>query len=109
VDKPCRPNRPYVSPGVNALIRAAGEGDRLRVLLRYRAGIKPTEAEAAYRAAVAGLTVKPGYPPTVTVEGDKDSVQQALGHELTVAAVRDFQEYSRDLLPTRPASPHGRG
>jgi hypothetical protein len=110
VDTPRRPKRhENVSTSVRALLRDARPGERVRVLLRYRPGVKPTEAAAAYRAADAGLTVHLGYPPVVTVEGDRASVQRALDHELTVAAVMDFQEYTTYCITPRPAGPHGRG
>jgi hypothetical protein len=110
VDKPRRLHRyENVSTSVRALLRDARPGERVSVLLGYRPGVKPTEAAAAYRAADEGLTVHVGYPPIVTVEGDRDSVQKALDHELTVAAVKDFQEYTTYCITPRPAGPRGRG
>ena len=110
MDKPRPPTRRQnVSTSVRALLREAGPGERVSILLLYRPGVKPTEAEAAYRAADEELTVNAGYPPTVTVRGDRVSVEKALNHELTVAAVKDFQEYTTYCLTPRRAGPRGRG
>jgi hypothetical protein len=99
VPKTRPPARPYCSPAVRDLIDKAKPGDRLSALLKYKPGVKPTEAVAAYQAAAPGLEVSPGYPPVLHVKGDKDSLHKALGHELTVGVVKDYQEYTRDLLP----------
>jgi hypothetical protein len=95
-----RRHDPYCSPTVQKLIDKADEGDRLTVMLKYRPGVKPTEASATYRTDVPGLEVSSDYPPLLHVTGDKLRLRQAMQHELTVGAVADFREYLRYLLPT---------
>jgi hypothetical protein len=99
VEKPRR-HAPYCSPAVRDLIDQAEPGDRLTVLLKYKPDVLPTEAAAAYREGVPGLEVSPDYPPLLHVTGDKDRLRRALGHELTVGAAADFQDYLRYLRPT---------
>jgi hypothetical protein len=88
------------APARRDRIEKAAPGDRLSALLKYKPGVKPSEAVAAYRAADPGLEVSPGYPPVLHVAGDKDSLRKALGHELTLGVVTDYREYCRDLTPT---------
>jgi hypothetical protein len=99
VEKSTR-HTPYCSPAVSRLIEKAKEGDRLTVMLKYRPGVRPTEAAAAYRKDVPGLEVSSDYPPLLHVTGDKARLHQALGHALTVGAVTDFQDYLHHLQPT---------
>jgi hypothetical protein len=109
VDKLHRPTRyTYRTPAVRALIEAAGPTDRLSVLLRYRPGVKIPEAVAAYRE-IDGLKVDAGYIPILHVTGDRELVKKALGHELTVGAAKDYQDYSRHFLNGPAVGTPGRG
>ena len=47
---------------LSGLLDEAGDGRRLTVLLKYRHGLRPTEAEKAYREAVPGLEVGRSWP-----------------------------------------------
>ncbi|HJT77884.1 MAG TPA: hypothetical protein VJ739_11845 [Gemmataceae bacterium] len=82
------------------MLAAAGPDDRVSLLIRYKPGIKPTEAEAAYNG-IDGLEAHREYPPLVTVRGNKACVEKALAHELTEGAVADFREYDRAFIGPR--------
>jgi hypothetical protein len=83
------------------MIDKAKPGDSLTVLIRYKPGVKPTVAKAAYEAAVPGLEkVSTGYPPVLYVTGDKASLEKAMEHEWTVGTVKNLQDYSRYLHRT---------
>lgn len=82
------------------MLAAAGPDDCVSLLIRYKPGVKPTEAEAAYRT-IEGLQASREYPPLVTIRGSKACVEKALQHELTEGAVADFQEYNRHLVTPR--------
>jgi hypothetical protein len=68
-------------------------------MIRYKGGVRPTQAEAAY-GAISGLKASREFQPLVTVTGSKDSVQGALRHELTEGAVMNLQEYNRYFVST---------
>jgi hypothetical protein len=85
------------------MLTAAKDGDRVSVLIKYRPGVRPSEAREAY-GAIDGLTVKTGFIPALTVEGDTSVVGAAIDHELTIGAVKDFQDYRRYLSPSSSAA-----
>jgi hypothetical protein len=89
------------------MLGAAQPADRVSLMIRYNPDVKPVEAERAYNA-IEGLKASREYPPLVTVTGSKGSVEAALGHELTEAAVTNFQDYYRYFLSARPPGPRGR-
>ena len=82
------------------MLAAAGPDDRVSLMIRYKPGVKPTEAEAVYKA-IEGLEAYREYPPLVTVRGCKACVEKALEHELTEGAVANFREYDRDFIGPR--------
>jgi hypothetical protein len=88
------------------MLNAAEPADHVSLMIRYNPDVKPVEAERAYNA-IEGLKASRQYPPLMTVTGSKDSVEAALEHELTEAAVTNFQDYYR-YLSDRPPGSRGR-
>jgi hypothetical protein len=88
---------PGRTAAVRALLDAAQADDRVSLMVLYKDGVKPMEAEAAYEA-IAGLKASREFPPLVTVTGSKASVEAALWHELTVGAVASMGDYNRNAI-----------
>jgi hypothetical protein len=105
VPKTRTPASKFRSPKVRELLDRAEPGQSLEVMIRYKPGVRPTEAKAAYVAAVPGLEeVSTGYPPILHVKGDKASLEKAMEHELTVGTVKDYPDFDRYLRPTSEQS-----